>query len=208
MTQHVTARLHAYHDGELSDHQRRQVDTHLAQCEACRAELETLRQLTALLHQAAAAPTITSPDRFVAQVGLRLPRRPAEPAWQRVLKVGWRLTPVGLLGAWAFLQAAFLVSGILLGALYLGLGSETWAGLLPASGSGSWLAQALSLSDASLSDIGQVGAQLLRGGGPLGWGVTLNRASSVLIGLLYLSWLASWWASRQHRPGLIKTGSF
>jgi hypothetical protein len=33
---------------------------------------------------------------------------------------------------------------------------------------------------------------------PLGWGITLNLVSLVVIGLLYWSWLASWWARRQH----------
>ncbi len=205
MTKHVTAWLGAYHDGELSHHRLRQVGSHLAECPACRAELAALRQLSTLLRLAPDTPTITPPDRFVAQVGLRLPRRPTQPAWQRALKTGWRWTPVGLLSGWAFLQAAFIMSGILLAALQLGLGGDTWAGLLPDSGTGSWLAQALTLSNASLSDVGQVFAQLLRGGGPLGWVITLNLVSSALIGLLYLSWLASWWASRQHQPTSART---
>jgi hypothetical protein len=116
------------------------------------------------------------------------------------LEIGWRLTPVGLLGAWAFVQAALWVSIVLLGALQLGIGSDLVAGLLPAS-QGSWWTETLSLSSANLSSLEQIGRQLVNNGGPLGWGVTLNLVAMVVIGLLYLSWLASWWARSQHKNG-------
>jgi hypothetical protein len=157
--------------------------------------------LTALLQASPAPERLTQPDRFVAQVGLRLPRRPTQPAWKRALETGWRLVPVGLLGAWVFVQAALFVSSVVLGALRLGLGGDVAAQLLPASQPGSWFAETLSLSSASLSDLGQIAQQLLNNGGPLGWGVTLNLVALAVIGLLYWSWLASLWARRHHENG-------
>ncbi len=192
MTEHVTAYLGAYHDGELQGWRLRQVEAHLAHCATCRAELERLRTLATLLQESPAAESLTPPERFVVQVGLRLPRRPVQTAWQRGLEIGWRTAPLGLLGAWAFVQTVFIVAGVVMIVLRMGLGGDVVAGLLPASQQGTWLAQALSLSEASLSDVGRIVLQLLSNGGPLGWGVTLNLGSLVVIGLLYWSWLASW----------------
>ena len=199
MNEHVTALLGAYHDGELRGRQSRQVEAHLADCATCRAELERLRALAVLLQESPTAGDLTPPERFVAQVGLRLPRRPERPPWQRALYTGWRLTPLGLLGAGAFVQAVFAVAGLVLAALRLGLGGDVAAGLLPASQGGLWLAEVLDLSGAGLEDVARVMLRLLQGGGPLGWGVMLNLGSLVVIGLLYWSWLASWWARRRHR---------
>ncbi len=196
MTEHVTAWLEAYHDGELRGLRLRQVEVHLAHCATCRAELERLRALTTLLHESPAAENLMPPERFVAQVGLRLPRRPAQPAWQRTLETGWRLVPLGLLGTWAFAQAVFIVAGVVMGVLRMGLGGDVVAGLLPASQQGLWFTD---LSGAGLNDVGRTVLQLLNNGGPLGWTVTLNLVSLVVIGLLYWSWLASWWARRQRR---------
>jgi anti-sigma factor RsiW len=201
MTEHVTAYLGAYHDGELRGRRLRQVDAHLAHCATCRAELERLHALATLLHESPAAESLTPPERFVAQVGLRLPRRPVQTAWQRGLEIGWRLVPLGLLGALAFVQTVFIVAGAVTAALRMGLGGDLVAGLLPASQQGAWLAQALSLSEASLSDVGRIVRQLLSNGGPWGWGITLNLVSLVVIGLLYWSWLASWWAVRRRVSG-------
>ncbi len=198
---HVINWLQAYHDGELQGRRLRQVETHLERCEMCRAELEGFRAITALLQESPAPRGLTKPDRFVAQVGLRLPRRPTQSNWQRALETGWRLIPVGLLCAWVFVQAVFLTSRVVLGALELGLGGDVAATLLPASQQGSWWNEVLSLSSANLSDLGQIVLQLLDNGGPLGWGVTLNLAAMLVIGLLYLSWLASWWARQHHKNG-------
>jgi len=199
MTEHVTAWLGAYHDGELQGRRWRQVEAHLAHCATCRADLERLRALAALLQESPAAGDLMPPERFVAQVGLRLPRRPERPAWQRGLEIGWQLVPLGLLGAWAFVQVVFVVVGVVLVALRMGVGGDVVAGLLPASRQGLWLAEIFSLSGAGLNDVGQMMLRLLSNGGPLGWGVTLNVVSLAVIGLLYWSWLASWWARRQHR---------
>jgi hypothetical protein len=206
MNKHITAWLGAYHDGELRGLRLRQVEAHLARCATCRADLERLRALAALLQESPAARDLTPPERFLAQVGLRLPRLPELPTWQRALEIGWRLVPVGLLGAWAFVQAVFVVAGVVLVALRMGLGSDLVAGLLrpelveglPAWQQGLRLTEIFNLSGAGLNNVGQMMLQLLSGRGPLGWAATLNLVSLVVIGLLYWSWLASWWARRQH----------
>jgi hypothetical protein len=48
------------------------VEAHLAECELCQAELESLESLSDLLHEVR-APEFTSAERFAAQVNLRLP---------------------------------------------------------------------------------------------------------------------------------------
>jgi hypothetical protein len=206
MTEHVTTWLGAYYDGELKGLRLQQVEAHLAHCAACRADLESLRALATLLQESPAAENLTPPERFVAQVGLRLPRRPERPAWQRGLEIGWRLVPVGLFGAWTFVQAVFVVAGLALVALQMGLGGDVAAGLWhpelvegpPALQQGPSLSEIFNLSGASLKDVGQLMLQSLSHGGPLGWGFTLNLVLTGVIGLLYWSWLASWWARRQH----------
>jgi hypothetical protein len=195
MNQHVTPWLGAYHDGELKGFRLRQVEAHLAQCAACRVELEKLQALGALLQESPGATGLMPPDRFVAQVGLRLPRRPTEPTWKRALETGWRLVPAGLLGAWAFVQTAFIVASIVMIALYAGAGGTAW-GLLPESHQQTWLTEALGFSGVSLSDTAREVLQLMGG---LGWSTALYFSALAAIGLLYWSWLASLWARRRHR---------
>jgi anti-sigma factor RsiW len=119
MSQHVTAWIAAYHDGELHGDRLVQVEAHLRDCPACRAELEALKSLSTLLQKNPAMPARTSPERFVAQVRLRTRPHVASPAQQRTRQAGWLLVPLSLLGMWAFLQAVLLVSYLALIALTL-----------------------------------------------------------------------------------------
>ena len=48
--------LTLYHDGELPEGRRREVEAHLLGCPACRAELESLRRLDGLVRRSPAAP--------------------------------------------------------------------------------------------------------------------------------------------------------
>ena len=115
MNLHVTDLLAAYHDGELSSTRRHQVDKHLQDCITCRAELEALGELSSLL-RAVPIPEHTPPERFAAQVQLRLPRasptharQNGEPSARWVLGV-----PLALILVWAFLEAAIRVTGLIL----------------------------------------------------------------------------------------------
>jgi len=169
MSEHVTDWLNAYHDGELTERQRKRVEAHLAECASCRAELEQLRFLSAALRESPLPSDFLPPELFVAQVGLQLPRRPEGPAPRKALWVAWRLTPLVLLGALVFLQTVLLVTGLTRVAVGLGLGGETAATLLPVRTGGLWQA------------------------------VQLNLILPGVIALLYLSWLASWWSRRQQQ---------
>ena len=202
MIEHVTAWLGAYHDGELQGRRLQQVEAHLTDCAACRAELADLQAASMLLLEYPSAENLTSPDRFISQVRLQLRPRPDQPAWKRVLETGWRLTPFALLGTWASAQAVLIVASGLLVALGLGLGGDALAGLLPASQSGLWT-EVVSFSGASVSEIFWLMLRVFGDGGPFGWIVTLNVLVVVVIGLLYWSWMASW-IVRRRRRGLLQ----
>jgi anti-sigma factor RsiW len=198
MNGHVTAWLEAYHDDELNGRRLRKVEAHLESCAACRRELERLEALAVALRAVPAAEGLASPDRFVYEVGLRLQRRPEQPVWQRALNVGWQLAPVGLLGAWAFVQTVLVVAGVLSAAVRVGVGGDIAASLLGVSQGVPGEPGLAGLSGAGLNDLAPVALKVLRSGGPLGWGPTLAVALLILIGVLYWSWLASWWAARRH----------
>jgi hypothetical protein len=61
---YVEERLSAYVDGEVSSRERRRIESHLAGCEACRAELRALRWTVDLLRQ---TPPVKAPRRFVVR---------------------------------------------------------------------------------------------------------------------------------------------
>ncbi len=119
MSEHVTAWITAYHDDELYGARLFQVETHLRDCPACRAELEALKTLSTLLQKSPAMPVRTSPERFVAQVRLRTRPHFTSPASLRTRQAGWLFVPLSLLGIWAFLQAVLLLSHLALMALPL-----------------------------------------------------------------------------------------
>lgn len=190
--EHVTEWLSAYHDGALTGAQQRQVAAHLAECATCRAELAALESLTALLHAAPPAATRLAPERFAAQVGLRLPRQPERTALQQAAEIGWRLIPVGVLGAWTFVQTVWIVGmALLFVTTLLGVTGT----LAPTVG---WLREGFGfLPDAA--------ATALRG-----WyhGRLLVGGVMLLLGLagLYGSWLASWWLRQTEGEGVTRRG--
>jgi len=186
--------LNAYLDGELKEGQVQQVEAHLVECKACREELESLARLSSLLHEVP-APEFTPPERFAAQVNLRLPRRQMSASRNKILEIGWWMIPVGLLGTWVFIGTSTLVSGMLSTANNLGL----------MSGLSDWLTFG-SMSEAQWSAaLGQFG---VLSGNSLNWAAAteaLTRTSlpqlalNVSIAFLYLGWMAIWWARRQRR---------
>ena len=198
MNQHVLGWLGAYYDGELEESRRRQVEVHLQSCESCRAELNRLQALAHLLQASPFPEELTPPERFVSQVRRQLQPRPAQPAWRSVLEIGWRLTPLGLLGAWGFVQAVFMVSAAVLAALWAGLDGNLAIQWLP-SAQDLWAAQILTLPIPGL-EIGTVLQFMSDSWLWLSmWGFALEMGLLVVIGLLYWSWLASWWVRQQHQ---------
>jgi hypothetical protein len=196
MSNHVSEWLNAYHDGELRGNRLRSVEAHLAECELCQAELESLVDLSDLLHEVR-APEMVSVDRFAAQVNLRLPRSRTVISRTKAAEFGWWMIPVGLLTSWVFVSTALILSDVLSVAGNLGL----------LSGLSEWLAVGPANNIYLSTTIGQIG--LLSGNG-LNWAEsleTITRVSvpqiilQVSIALLYLSWIAIWWA-RRTRQGI------
>ena len=194
MSNHVTEWLNVYLDGELHGGRLQYVETHLAECEICLAELESLEALSDLL-QEVPAPEFTPPERFASQVSLRLP--PSKPVIVRkkVFEIGWWMIPVGLVAAWGLISISFLVSDMLSVANRFGLLTSVsdlmrfgwsngagWSTTLGQFGvlSGRALDFATSTESFTRTSLWQIGLQ-------------------ASIALLYLSWIAIWWARYQHR---------
>jgi predicted anti-sigma-YlaC factor YlaD len=194
MSKHVIEWLNAYLDGELKESQAQQVEEHLIACDDCRAELEALARLSSLL-QEVPTPEFTAPERFAAQVSLRLPRKQERPTSKnKALEIGWWLIPVGLLGTWVFIVTATVVSSLLSTANELGLMNGLSGWLVFGSGNETWSAT-----------LGQVG---VLSGNNLVWVASTEAfarislpqlALHVSIALLYLSWMAIWWARRRRQ---------
>ncbi|HKI54927.1 MAG TPA: zf-HC2 domain-containing protein [Anaerolineales bacterium] len=188
MSNHITEQLNAYMDGELKGKQLRQVEDHLTECEACQAELESLQGLSALLHEVP-APEFTSNERFVTQVNLLLPERQTARTRSRILELGWWMIPVSLLAAWIFISTSSLISNAVSAADNFGLLDNTTALISDSSESAVWT-----------SRLGQVG--ILKGEGLQVAETTESFTRNVLpqfiwqvsIALLYLAWIAMWWA--------------
>jgi hypothetical protein len=202
MSNHITEWLNVYLDGELQGSRLHQVEAHLVECKDCQAELDSLEGLSRLL-QEVPAPEFTSPERFAAQVSLRLPHEQKTIYRKKLLEVGWWMVPVGLLATWAFISTSFLLNDILSTANNLGLlaGISDWA-IFSSSNQAYWS-----------STLGQFG--ILSGD-------TLNVVASteiftrislpqiilhVSIALLYLSWIAIWWTRhRRQQHGQLLEG--
>jgi len=126
MNDHVIDRLEAYYDGELHGNRKRQVEAHLAQCQECQERLQGLQVLSNRLLEVPAPGITISPERFVAQVGLRLPREQNRPLDRRLLSFLWRVSPVLLFAAWAFVQAVLWVTNFYYPALGFMQLEMTW----------------------------------------------------------------------------------
>lgn len=194
MSDHVLELLGAYLDGELHGAQLRKVEAHLQECQVCQEEAQSLRALSATL-QAGVLPDFPTPERFAADVALRLPRGPIQPTSRKALEFGWWLAPVGLLLTWIFLNTTLLVSNALTAVHELGL----------LSGASAWLGSAPEAEAYWSGMLGQFG---LLGGNSVQWAAQVEAFTQttlplivwqVSIALLYLSWMAIWWARHTRR---------
>ena len=194
MSKHVSEWLNLYHDGELRGSRLHQVEAHLAECELCQAEMESLEGLSAVLHEVP-APRLTSTERFVSQVNLRMPHKQVIISQKQIFEVGWWMIPVGILASWIFFNVAFVLGDVLSVAGSLGL----------LSGMSDWLASGPSNDVYVSTTIGQLG--VLSGNG-LNWAETMETFTrmslpqiilQISIALLYLGWIAVWWARRTHQ---------
>jgi hypothetical protein len=194
MSKHISEWLSAYLDGELRGSRLQHVEAHLAECNICQSELESLEKLSSLLHEAP-APEFTSSERFAAQVNLRLPTERTSTSSKRILEIGWWMIPVGLLGVWIFIVTSSVLSDILYEANNLGL----------LSGLSDWLTFGSSSNSYWSATLGQFG---LLSGNSLNWAKateSFTRMSlpqitlQISIALLYLSWIAIWWVRHQRQ---------
>ena len=194
MSDHITEWLNAYLDGELRGRRLHQVEEHLAECEACQAEFESLQGISSLLHEVPAGE-FTANETFVSQVNLLLPQHPVSSRRRKILEVGWWMVPVGLLLAWIFVSTTILVSDMVSVANNFGLLDNVNVLTSDTSNNAYWT-----------STLGQFG---LLEGNSLQWAEMTESISrnlipqfvlQVSIALLYLTWLAIWWA-RQRRQG-------
>jgi predicted anti-sigma-YlaC factor YlaD len=175
MSEHINGWLTAYFDGQLGERRIQKVEAHLRECEECRQELERLTSLRNLLQENPEASDLTAPERFAAQVGLRLQPRPTRPPLQRALSAAWISVPVLMLLIWAFTQTLFTLTGLTELALDIGLLNNVAKFFPPTTHS-----------------------SLLDG---IPWHVGILLAT----GLISLSWLASWWISQQGKLQQKKT---
>lgn len=192
---HQLTWLGAYLDGEINETLRGQIEAHLATCPDCRRELEELRQLSTLL-QASPVPLSPQSDADFANAVMARVTRPVPSLWQRGLAAGWRHTPLFLFAGWAFFQALQWVSTALLIGLRLIPGGRA---LLPSGGTPQ---ESFLLEMLRMSLPGNLTGQTIEG---LSWLAPfnalalLNLVVLVVLALLFLSWLASWWAYHHSR---------
>ena len=197
MSDHVMELLSAYLDGELHDRQLMKIEAHLDECQTCREEYQSLQALSVTLGEFS-LPELPAPDRFAADLALRLPRKPVKPVSNRALEIGWWLAPVGLLVAWIFFSTTILVSNMVTTANELGLLSNASSWLVAGSGAGvnysAYLGQFGLLDSNSLQWFSDTESFTRN--------IVTDIFWQVSIAMLYLSWIAIWWARRSRQgPG-------
>jgi hypothetical protein len=155
-----------------------------------------LKGLSNLLHEAP-APEFTPSERFAAQVSLRLPHEKPGAVKRKAQEIGWWMIPVSLLLLWVLIGSVEVVGDVISTADRLGLLSLGDAPALLVSGSS---------NEAVWS--GRLGEFGLLSGDSLQYAertesFTRNNLPQIVwqsaIALLYLSWIAIWWARNTHR---------
>jgi hypothetical protein len=195
MSNHVTEWLNAYLDGELKNGKLHQVEKHLAACEECRAELESLNSLSSLLREVP-APEFTPSERFASQVSLRLPHAKPRAMRSKAQEVGWWMIPVSLLLLWVLIGTTEVVGDM--------VSTASRLGLLSLNDAPAWVTP--DSSRANLS--GRLGEFGFLDGKSLQWAIYTESFTrdnlpqvvlQVSIALLYLGWMAIWWARHTRR---------
>lgn len=198
---HITNLIHAYHDGELSQERVHQVEAHLAGCADCRRELEALQALSLMLQEDLIAAQFTPADRFAAEVAMQLPRRPLAARRQKLWQTAWKAIPVGLAGAWGFVQAVFLMAFLLFPMLQSGVFSSVMP-FLP-EGSSTILSDVIGFASApGLEEIGRLVLRLVTFSDPAVQSLLIYLFLQFVIGLLFCAWLATWWLAREKRSAV------
>jgi anti-sigma factor RsiW len=201
MSEHMTEWLNAFLDGELRGPRLGQVQDHLAGCAICRAELDELRGLSRMLHEAPPVVADQPADRFIAELTLLLPRREESAPKTGIV---WWLAPAGAVVVWVLLQAGLTIGGLISTAGGAGLldGTSGWFASAPQHTA--WFSAAVGLFGNQLGGTGLSLLEILDSlsvlrsdlGAQLGW--------QAGFALLYWAGLAFWWT---HRTGLAGSSS-
>lgn len=207
MTKHMTEWLGAYLDRELSGPQRHQVESHLADCEICQARLDELQTLSTLLHDTVPAREFIPTERFIANLTLNLPRQTTETRPRKALEIGWWLIPVGVLGAWAFLQVTFSLSSLVQAVSDAGLLGSNFVWLQGNPSQTEWFATLMQFFGGQLGFTGQTALTYLNNADLFIQNLTGHLIWQALLATLYLGWLASWWFRQQKQPTHLGTFS-
>ena len=197
----IQSKLGAYLDGELSERSRLEVETHLVSCPDCQQELESLRQLSYLLHTAP-QPEFSPPQQFKSQVMLLLSskmesRNPGMSSQQ----LYW-LAPAVAIAGWFFLQVTLNLSGWLSLVNRAGLldGAATWLNSNPLQTT--WFSVTQSTLGGMLNPTWQSGLWVLNG-------INLFMQNLLVIFLLQLGAGLLYWVSlllvarKRGLPGLV-----
>jgi hypothetical protein len=200
MVNHVSEWLGAYHDSELRGARLRQVEQHLAECAACQAELDELRNLSALLQDTPPHGDFLPAERFIAILTLNMPRQSTPHQPREVLKIGWWLVPVGLLGIWLFINITLSLSSVVkLAADSSLLGSNlTWLQGEPLQMR--WFATTMNLFGNQLGAPGRETLSVLNDANMYIIQLAERLIPQAFLAVLYLGWLLSWWLRHLQRP--------
>lgn len=180
MNEHLDVWMDAYLDGEMSAAQRQQAEGHLAHCAECRRLLAERQALSSLLGQLPPAANLMPESAFTAKVNQRLTPRPT---WiPQVPPMSWVLIPLGLLVLLSFVETIFVMSSL--------------AGFIP--GVAQLLASAVTFQN-GLALPEPLGAfmGLIPHLDPFDWNWFTVLLVMGAISLVYVSWLAGWWARNQ-----------
>jgi anti-sigma factor RsiW len=184
MNGHLEHWLDAYLDGELADSQIRQAEAHLKICPACKAELEQRRALSPLLRAEPPAEGLKSESRFVAEVGLRLQRKPAvRRATARPAVIVGGMIPIALTLVWVFLQTVMIVSGMV-----------EW---IPGAGEALTGRLSAGIPQLPLPEIVREGIGWLGTPGWGGWSALSGWITLLVVSLLFTGWFIGWWVSQR-----------
>jgi hypothetical protein len=193
MPEHVTDLLGAYLDKELRGTSLHRVQNHIEQCEQCRAKLDEMQELSALLRESPAQDFLPT-ERFIANLTLKLPRQTTPRQTRKTADLGWWLIPIGVIGAWLFVQLTLTLTSWVMIATDLGLlgDSLAWFNIGNATRQATWFNLLVNLVGSpaeNLSFLNRVDLFLQDFSKHYIWQTAL--------GLLYLTWLARWWLAHK-----------
>jgi anti-sigma factor RsiW len=193
MSEHVNEWLSSYFDGELHGMRLRRVESHLAECDECRAELARIQELSSLLRGTAPTGEFIPTERFVSNLALNLPRQAERPQPRKALEIGWWLIPVGVLVTWAFLQVTFSLSSVVQTASDAGLFGSTFAWLQGNPSQTQWFATLTGLFSGQLGSLLQTVLSPLNNADLFIQNLLGQVFWQAILSAIYLGWLTSWW---------------